>query len=182
MRRQSFLHSSRKRSVPRGLVSISASCSAPATWPTSTNLDATFSLMKCTSTSICLVRAWNTGLEASATALVLSHHSWCGVEIEIPSSVQRECSQRRSVVAVATERYSDSALLRETTSCFLDCHKTKLDPKKMQCPPVERLLSEQPAQSASAYASRQLEEEEVNCKPAAEVPFRYLSSRLHAIQ
>lgn len=101
----SRLQSVWKRSAVNGLVKISATCSAPATCPTSKNLACTFSHMKCTSTYMCLVLAWNTGFDASATALMLSLHSWWGVETETPSSWHREWSQRRSVVAFSMELY-----------------------------------------------------------------------------
>jgi hypothetical protein len=49
-------------------------------------------------------------------------------------------------------RYSASALDLDTVVCRLDDHEMREEPRKMQNPDVDRLVSGQPAQSASEYA------------------------------
>jgi hypothetical protein len=54
-----------------------------------------------------------------------------------------------SVAAFATARYSASALDRDTVGCRFEDHETSESPRKTQKLKVERLVSGQPAQSAS---------------------------------
>ena len=66
------------------------------------------------------------------------------------NSSPRSCrSQEHSETALAMARYSASALDLETMVCHLDDHEMKEEPRKTQKPDVERLVSGQPAQSAS---------------------------------
>ena len=55
-------------------------------------------------------------------------------------------------MALASAFYSYSVLERDTVACFGALHEIKLGPKKMAKPPVERLSSRQPSQSASEKA------------------------------
>jgi hypothetical protein len=48
-----------------------------------------------------------------------------------------------SAAVRANALYSDSAEERETVDCFLDVQKTRLSPKKMAYPDVDRLVSRQ---------------------------------------
>ncbi|XP_028763318.1 probable LRR receptor-like serine/threonine-protein kinase At1g51820 [Neltuma alba] len=114
--------------------------------------DKTWSLMKCASISMCLVLAWCTGFEASAAALVLSHHMVGILLIFSFSSESREEIQHNSVAMLARDLYSDSVLDLATTFCFLEDQVTKESPIKTQYPPIDLLSSGQEAQSASEYA------------------------------
>ena len=73
---------------------------------------ATLSLTKWKSTSICLVRAWKTGLADKYVAPILSHHSIGILVSENPNSLSNDCTQIISAVALATALYSDSVLER----------------------------------------------------------------------
>ena len=57
-----------------------------------------------------------------------------------------------SVTALATPRYSASALERDTVAWRLEDQETRASPRKTQKPDVERRVSGQPAQSASVNA------------------------------
>ena len=57
-----------------------------------------------------------------------------------------------SAAALATARYSASALDHDTVGCRLDDHDTKESPRNTQKPDIERRVSGHPAQSASEYA------------------------------
>jgi hypothetical protein len=57
-----------------------------------------------------------------------------------------------SAAVRANALYSDSAKDLETMVCFLEVHEIKLSPIKIVYPDVERLVSGQPAQSASEKA------------------------------
>jgi hypothetical protein len=48
-----------------------------------------------------------------------------------------------SAAVRANALYSDSAEERETVDCFLDVQETRLSPKKMAYPDVDRLVSRQ---------------------------------------
>ena len=63
-----------------------------------------------------------------------------------------------SAVAFATALYSASVLLLDTVACLRAAQAIKLGPKKTACPPVDRLSSGHPAQSASENAERTPEE------------------------
>lgn len=55
-----------------------------------------------------------------------------------------------SATALATPRYSASALERDTVCCLFEDHEMSLSPKKTQYPEVDRRVLGHPAQSASA--------------------------------
>ena len=84
-----------------------------------------------TSTSICLVRAWYTGLEAWARAPILSHHRTGEENKGTYISLNIIRNQYNSVIVRAIARYSTSILDRATTGCFLAIQDTRQDPRKM---------------------------------------------------
>ncbi|KAF8088214.1 hypothetical protein N665_0549s0024 [Sinapis alba] len=53
-----------------------------------------------------------------------------------------------SITALRLSQNTSVELL-ETVGCFLELHEMRLCPKKVQSPPVDRLVSLQPAQSLS---------------------------------
>jgi hypothetical protein len=60
--------------------------------------------------------------------------------------------------------------------------ETKFGPINMAKPPVERLSSREPAQSASEKALRNIDEDFVKVVPIFRVPCTYLRIRLTAVQ
>ena len=71
-----------------------------------------------------------------------------------PISANRPRSQTISEQAANMARYSDSVEDLETQSCFLLFQEIKESPRNIHQPVIERLVSGQPAQSASLYATR----------------------------
>lgn len=85
---------------------------------------ATFSLKKCTSNSMFLVRAWNLGLLAKAAVLWLSHQM-IGVRREVrPISVSKDLIHKISNAAIANVWHSNWVLDQDTPACFLEHHET----------------------------------------------------------
>ena len=74
-------------------------------------------------------------------------------------------SHKTSAAVRARAWYSDSQLERETIGCFLALQETRLLLIKIEEPKVERLVSGQPTQSASEYATKPIIEDEVNLRP-----------------
>jgi hypothetical protein len=87
----------------------------------------------------------------------LSHYRHDRSRRVTPSSRTRASTQINSAVAFASALYSASVLERDIVGCFLALQEIKLGPMKMANPPVERLSSRSPAQSASEYALRRVE-------------------------
>jgi hypothetical protein len=85
-------------------------------------------------------------------------------------------------VALARALYSASVLDLDTVACFLALHETKFDPTNIANPPVERLSSRQPAQSASEKALRKVEEDCVKVIPSFRVSLTYQRIRFAAVQ
>ena len=79
---------------------------------------------------------------------MLSHHN-VGDGKTIRSSWRSELIQSNSEVALAIALYSASVLDRATLGCFLELQETKLLPRYMRNPLVERRSEESPTQSAS---------------------------------
>jgi hypothetical protein len=78
--------------------------------------------------------------------------------------------------------YSASVLDLDTVAYFLALHETKFGPTKIAKPPVERLSSMSPAQSASEKALRKLEVDDVNVSPSFIVLLTYLRMRFATVQ
>ena len=116
----------------KDFVRQSASWSADGIYRTLSAPRITWSQIKCTSISMCLVMAWKTGLVARAPALKLSHHKIGLVVLEIPSLESKCVSQIIYELAWANARYSNYVLERATALCFLDDHETKLLPANTQ--------------------------------------------------
>uniref|UniRef100_A0A7C9D5U8 Uncharacterized protein n=1 Tax=Opuntia streptacantha TaxID=393608 RepID=A0A7C9D5U8_OPUST len=98
---------------------------------------------------MCLVRSWNTGLEAMCRAAWLSQARGTGAKFVIPRSLNNVSNQTISQHVVAIARYSASAEERATTVCFLTFQDIGEWPSKMQKPVVDFLLSPQLPQSES---------------------------------
>lgn len=94
-------------------------------------------------------------------------------------SVRRKLNQVISELVMAMARYSASADERETTDCFFDFQEIKDEPRNMQKPETERLVSGQDAQSESQYVvmSRLCSEEKKRpCPGAPLMYFRILKA------
>src|SRR5688572_2278644 len=87
-----------------------------------------------------------------------------------------------SAVALATALYSASVLDLEIVACFLALQDTRLDPKKIAKPPVERLSSRHLAQSTSEKALTSKEEDLQIFNPSLVDCFRYLRILFTATQ
>jgi len=87
--------------------------------------------------------------------------------------VRRKRSQVISELVVAMARYSAFAEDRDTTDCFLDFQEIKDEPRNMQNPETERLVSGQDAQSKSQYAIRSKVLTEGKKRPCPGAPLRY---------
>ena len=118
-----------KREVPSGFVKQSASWSEVGTHWTRNLFSKTWSLTKWASISICLVLACNTGLDARAAALMLSHQITEEDNKSTWSSWSKDLNHISSAVVFANPRYSDSAEERETTTCFFEDQEINDAPK-----------------------------------------------------
>jgi len=98
---------------------------------------------------MCFVRAWNTGLEAMAKALTLSHHIKGGVERKIPKSLRSIRIQYNSAAVEAKALYSASVDDLETVDCFLADHVMGQFPKNTTMLEMDLRSTGSPAQSAS---------------------------------
>jgi hypothetical protein len=99
-----------------------------------------------------------------------------------PNSVSRASTQINSAVAFAKALYSASVLDLETVACFLALQETKFGPTNIAKPPVERLSSRQPAQSASVKALRKVNDDLLKVIPSCKVSCTYLRIRFAAVQ
>ena len=79
---------------------------------------------------MCLVRSWNTGLEAMCRAAWLSQNNDAGLECLIPMSLNKCRSHNTSQTVTAMALYSSSANDLEMVLCFLDFHEIKESPIK----------------------------------------------------
>jgi hypothetical protein len=135
------------------LVRTSANCSSDLMKGNRIILDSRFCLMKCLSTSTCLVQSCWTGLcEISIAALLSQKRSISQLGAK-PISVNNCLSQRSSQKPLAIPQNSASALDKATTFCFLLLHVTKFPPTNIKYPDVDFLSEIFPAQSASVYPS-----------------------------
>jgi len=107
--------------------------------------------VKNTSTSMCLVLLWKTGLWAMETALWLSQKI-TGVVKETCNSISKVWIQVNSVEVWAILRYSAFVLNLTITFCLRDHQDIKFRPRKMAVPEVKRLSSTSDAQLVSQNA------------------------------
>jgi hypothetical protein len=98
---------------------------------------------------MCLVQAWNTGLEANARAPELSHQIVGGEERLMWSSLSNIRIQNISAVAREREWYFALVFDLEATCYFLADQEIKFGPRKIPNPVVDLLSSGLPAQSES---------------------------------
>ena len=135
-----------------------------------------FSLTRWQSISKCLVRSWKTGLAAIWMALWLSQNNTGSLEHWMWRSLRRYRSHWSSQVAEARARYSASEDDLEIVICFFVLQEIRECPIKKHWPKMERLLSTQPAQSASENPCRWREEFLGKNKPLPGQLLRYLST------
>ena len=162
---------------PRGLVKMSASWWAEVTWSVFKRLAWILSQIKWQSTSICLVRSWNTGFAAIWRATWLPQKRAAAMGWAIWKSWSNERSQVISQVVIAMALYSASPEDLETIDCFLECQEMRESPRKTQNPVTDLRVSEQPAQleSQKALSCNGLVEGKNN--PCLGVPLRYCNTR-----
>jgi hypothetical protein len=79
-------------------------------------------------------------------------------------------------------RYSTSTEDRDTTDCFLDFQEIKDEPRNMQKPETERLVSGHDAQSESQYAMRSKVLIEGKKRPCPGAPLRYFRTLNAAVK
>lgn len=115
-------------------------------------------------------------------ALRLSHHRTSAHAWNTPSSLSSDCIHMISAVIFAKTLYSDSVLDLEMVACFIELHVTRLEPRKIAKPLIERLSPEHPAQSASENSLISVEFDFLILKPTSEVCFRYLRILFVAVQ
>ena len=113
------------------LVKMSADCSVVGIYVIQICPLSIFSLMKCLSTSICLVLSCRTGLCAIDIADLLSQYSFIGGELWTFNSCRSFFTHNVSQIPWASALNSASALLLATTLCFL-LQLTKFPPTKVQ--------------------------------------------------
>jgi hypothetical protein len=79
-------------------------------------------------------------------------------------------------------RHSTSTEDRDTTDCFLDFQEIKDEPKNMQKPEIEHLVSGHDDQSESQYAMRSKVLIEGKKKPCPGAPLRYFRTLNAAVK
>ena len=85
-------------------------------------------------------------------------------------------------MAFARDLYSSSVLDQNPVGCFLALHDMRFFPKNMANPPVDRLSSIHPAQSASEKALIKVDEDILKVSPVVQVSLIYRNIRLTAVQ
>ena len=129
------------------LVNISASCSWDWTWRTSIIFSSNFYLMKCLSTSTCLILSCWMGLWAISHAALLSQYNFIAFVCSISNSCIRFLIHNNSQIALVIPLYSALTDDLATTSCFLLRQVTKFPPTNVKYPDVDRRFSiDQPSQ------------------------------------
>ena len=138
-----FLHILSMCVFRSGLVRISASWRFVQTWISWMHggcevVPLTKSRTRWQSTSMCLVRSWKTWFLAMCIAAWLSQCNVIKPSWWTPSSLSKRFVHTSSQEVFAIARYSDSALDRATTVCFLLFQEIRFPPKKTQTPVVDR--------------------------------------------
>jgi hypothetical protein len=82
---------------------------------------------------------------------MLSTHTLAHEGLETCNSLNRVCTHIISAVVLAKDLYFASVLDLKIVACFFAFHDTRLFPKKIANPPIDRLSSKEPAQSTSEY-------------------------------
>jgi hypothetical protein len=112
----------------------------------------------------------------------LSHHKDATEGCHIPSSCNSVCIHIISALAFTMALYSASMLEREIVGYLQALHDTRFDPKNMANPPIDRLSSRHPAQSASENSLTSMEGDFSICNPTFKVPLTNLSILLIAVR
>ena len=146
-----LLNASKNGLLVIALVNISANWSLDQTKGRQTILASSFSLMRCLSTSICLVRSCWTTLSEMLIAVVLLHMSLQVWFAGKPSLVNNFLIQRILHIHWTISWNSASALERATTFCFLFLYVTTFPSTKVKYPTVDFRPLGFPAQSAPIF-------------------------------
>ena len=138
-----------------GLVNTSANWSSVEINLTSSSQAATRSLTKWKSISMCLVRAWKTGLAVRYVAPKLSQDRTGTRCWDTPSSLSSDSTQMASAAPFAKALYSASVLDLDTVGCFFELQEMRFGPTNMAKPLVDRRSSGQ--QRPASYKNKKLQ-------------------------
>ena len=164
-----------------GLVSTSAIISSVGQYSKHISWFSSFSLMKWSCTSICLVQEWCLEFFASAMHPWLSHMMDVGLSCTYPTSTKSNLSQTTPLVQWLIVIYSASVVDNAMVSCFLHIHKMTPTPTKKYIAHGELLVV---CISCPIYIAKPLKT--ISFLPRHnlkyEVPFKYFIMCFIAIQ